>query len=113
MTGDVQNAVAGAYERIAGLIGADRCIILDGGTATELREVADDRPELQERLWGTGALVRSPAEVLRVHRTYVDVGCDVISTDTWGLPTAVRDERPSLWEADRPVHWMDVARRGI
>ena len=75
--------------------------------------MADDRPELQERLWGTGALVRSPAEVLRVHRTYVDVGCDVISTDTWGLPTAVRDERPSLWEADRPVHWMDVARRGI
>ncbi|HEY8859328.1 MAG TPA: homocysteine S-methyltransferase family protein, partial [Gaiellales bacterium] len=125
MTGDVRNAAAaagtpeawepreGAYRRIAGLIDADRCVILDGGTATELREVADDRPELQERLWGTGALVRSPTEVLRVHRTYVDVGCDVISTDTWGLPTAVRDERPSLWEADRPVHWMDVARRGI
>jgi S-methylmethionine-dependent homocysteine/selenocysteine methylase/SAM-dependent methyltransferase len=125
MTGEVSNAAAAAevpptwqprenpYRRIAGLIAAGRCVILDGGTATELREVADDRPELQERLWGTGALVRSPAEVLRVHRTYVDVGCDVISTDTWGLPTAVRDERPSLWEADRPVHWMDVARRGI
>jgi S-methylmethionine-dependent homocysteine/selenocysteine methylase/SAM-dependent methyltransferase len=125
MAGDVSNAAVAAeteagltpresaYRRIAGLIASDRCVILDGGTATELREVADDRPELQERLWGTGALVRSPAEVLRVHRTYVDVGCDVISTDTWGLPTAVRDERPSLWEADRPVHWMDVARRGI
>jgi S-methylmethionine-dependent homocysteine/selenocysteine methylase len=103
MTGDVRNAAAAAgtpeawepreapYRRIAGLIESGRCVILDGGTATELREVADDRPELQERLWGTGALVRSPAEVLRVHRAYVDVGCDVISTDTWGLPTAVRD----------------------
>ena len=45
--------------------------------------------------------------------SYVDVGCDVISTDTWGLPTALRDERPQLWDAERPVHWMDVARRGV
>ena len=101
------------YARITELIGADRCVVLDGGTATELAEVVGDRPDLQERLWGTGALVRSPDDVLRVHRRYVDTGCDVISTDTWGLPTALRDERPQLWEADRPVHWMDVARRGV
>ena len=57
--------------------------------------------------------MRAPDDVLRVHRHYVDVGCDVISTDTWGLPTALRDERPQLWDAERPVHWMDVARRGV
>jgi S-methylmethionine-dependent homocysteine/selenocysteine methylase/SAM-dependent methyltransferase len=102
-----------AHAHIKELIERQACVILDGGTATELREAADDRPELQERLWGTGALVRAPDDVLRVHRHYVDVGCDVISTDTWGLPTALRDERPQLWEADRPVHWMDVARRGV
>jgi len=101
------------YARITELIERDRCVVLDGGTATELAEVVGDRPDLQERLWGTGALVRSPDDVLRVHRRYVDTGCDVISTDTWGLPTALRDERPQLWDADRPVHWMDVARRGI
>ncbi len=101
------------YARITELIEADRCVVLDGGTATELAEVVGDRPDLQERLWGTGALVRSPDDVLRVHRRYVDTGCDVISTDTWGLPTALRDERPQLWDADRPVHWMDVARRGV
>lgn len=101
------------HAHIKELIERDVCVILDGGTATELREAADDRPDLQERLWGTGALVRAPDDVLRVHRHYVDVGCDVISTDTWGLPTALRDERPQLWEADRPVHWMDVARRGV
>ena len=101
------------HAHIKELIEADACVILDGGTATELREPADERPELQERLWGTGALVRAPDDVLRVHRHYVDVGCDVISTDTWGLPTALRDERPQLWDAERPVHWMDVARRGV
>jgi S-methylmethionine-dependent homocysteine/selenocysteine methylase/SAM-dependent methyltransferase len=101
------------YARITELIESDRCVVLDGGTATELAEMVGDRPDLQERLWGTGALVRSPDDVLRVHRRYVDTGCDVISTDTWGLPTALRDERPQLWDADRPVHWMDVARRGV
>jgi S-methylmethionine-dependent homocysteine/selenocysteine methylase/SAM-dependent methyltransferase len=101
------------HARIIELIEQDRCVILDGGTATELREPAGEHPELEDRLWGTGALVRSPEDVLRVHRRYVDVGCDVISTDTWGLPTALRDERPQLWEAERPVHWMDVARRGV
>jgi S-methylmethionine-dependent homocysteine/selenocysteine methylase/SAM-dependent methyltransferase len=98
------------YARIGELIEHDRCVILDGGIATEL---ASDHPEVDDRLWGTGALVRAPDDVLAVHRRYADVGCDVLSTDTWGLPTALRDERPQLWEADRPVHWMDVARRGV
>jgi S-methylmethionine-dependent homocysteine/selenocysteine methylase/SAM-dependent methyltransferase len=100
-------------DRIAGMIAANRCVVLDGGTATELADVAEDRPGLEERLWGTGALVRAPAEVLRVHRSYVDVGCDVISTDTWGLPTALREDGPQLWDSARPVHWMDIARRGV
>ena len=34
-------------------------------------------------------LARRPSR--RVHRRYAEVGCDVISTNTWGLPTALRD----------------------
>ena len=100
-----------AYERIQRLIVTDRCVMLDGGTATELEEVAEDRPELEERLWGTSALVNQPDAVARVHRSYVDVGCDVISTDTWGLPSALRSDRPAIWDSTRPIHWMDIARR--
>ncbi len=102
-----------AYARISALIDADTCVVLDGAMATELQEAHDDHSELQEQLWGTGALVRAPDDVLRVHRRYVDAGCDVICTDTWGLPTALRADSPQLWEAERPVHWMDVARRGV
>src|SRR4051794_38887574 len=102
-----------AYERIQRLIVTDRCVMLDGGTATELAEVAEDRPELEERLWGTSALVNQPEEVARVHRSYVDVGCDVISTDTWGLPSALRHDRPAIWDSTRPIHWMDIARTGV
>ncbi len=36
-----------AYERVQRLIVTDRCVMLDGGTATELEEVAEDRPELE------------------------------------------------------------------
>jgi S-methylmethionine-dependent homocysteine/selenocysteine methylase/SAM-dependent methyltransferase len=102
-----------AYERVQRLIVTDRCVMLDGGTATELDEVAHDRPELEERLWGTSALVNQPDAVARVHRSYVDVGCDVISTDTWGLPSALRSDRPALWDSTRPIHWMDIARKGV
>ena len=102
-----------AYERVQRLIVTDRCVMLDGGTATELEEVAEDRPELEERLWGTSALVNQPDAVARVHRSYVDVGCDVISTDTWGLPSALRSDRPALWDSTRPIHWMDIARKGV
>ncbi len=100
-------------ERIQRLIVTDRCVMLDGGTATELEEVAEDRPELEERLWGTSALVNQPDAVERVHRSYVNVGCDVISTDTWGLPSALRSDRPALWDSTRPIHWMDIARKGV
>jgi S-methylmethionine-dependent homocysteine/selenocysteine methylase/SAM-dependent methyltransferase len=102
-----------AYERIQRLIVTDRCVMLDGGTATELEEVAEDRPELEERLWGTSALVNQPDAVAKVHRSYVNVGCDVISTDTWGLPSALRSDRPALWDSTRPIHWMDIARKGV
>src|SRR5215204_4048106 len=103
---------ATAYARIAEMIAADRCVVLDGGTATELHG-AGDRPGDDEGLWGTRALVDSPEQVVDVHRRYAQIGCDVISTNTWGLPSALREDGPRLWESTRPVHWMDVARRGL
>ncbi len=107
----VEHRPEGRYERLARLIATDTCVILDGAVGTELIEVGGERPELEEHLWGVTAIVDSPAEVGRVHRRYVDLGCDVISTNTWGLPTALRDRR---WESiGSSVHWMDVARQGV
>jgi S-methylmethionine-dependent homocysteine/selenocysteine methylase/SAM-dependent methyltransferase len=52
--------------------------------------------------------------VLRVHGRYLDAGCDVISTNTWGLASALAANGPRVWaERDQPVHWMDVGRRGL
>jgi S-methylmethionine-dependent homocysteine/selenocysteine methylase/SAM-dependent methyltransferase len=101
------------YARLARLIATDTCVILDGAVGTELIEVGGQPPEVEEHLWGVTAILDAPSEVKAVHRRYVDVGCDVISTNTWGLPTALRDGDPQVWESLGPVHWMDVARRGV
>src|SRR5215218_9012699 len=85
------------YARIARMVATDRCVILDGATGTELIEVAGKRPEVEEHLWGISAIVDAPLDVQTVHRRYVDAGCDVISTNTWGLPTALRGGGPQVW----------------
>ena len=88
------------YARLTGMIATDRCVILDGAIGTELIKVGGERPEVEEHLWGLTALFDQPDAVKAVHRSYIDVGCDVICTNTWGLPTALRDGGPKL---DGPV----------
>jgi homocysteine S-methyltransferase len=106
--------IASRYARIAQLITSDRCVVLDGAIGTELIDVSGARPEVEEHLWGITAIVDDPARVKAVHRRYVDVGCDIVTTDTWGLATALREGRQELQNNGlRPVHWMDVARQGV
>src|SRR5256885_9403548 len=81
-------AAVSRYARITELIATDRCVMLDGATGTELVEVSGARPEVDEHLWGLSAVVEGPARVHPVHRRYVDAGCDVICTKTWGLATS-------------------------
>ena len=109
----VATVPGGRYERITRALAAERCVILDGATGTELIDaVGGKRPEVDEHLWGVEAILDTPAEVEAIHRRYVDAGCDVISTNTWGLPSAVSGAT-TVWEPSRPVHWLDVARRGV
>ena len=88
---------------------------MDGGMATELGRLDINGYEVGDSgLWGSMALYKAPGSVLEAHRGYLDAGCDVISTATWGLlmddpeyhalQIAGREEAP---------HWMDVARLGI
>ncbi len=110
---EVEGATAGGYARVARLIATDRCVVLDGANGTELIQVGGQRPEVEEHLWGLTAILESPDDVRGVHRRYAEVGCDVISTNTWGLPTALRAGGEKLWASLGPVHWMDVARKAV
>ena len=104
---------ANRYERISELIADDRCVVLDGAVGTELIDVDGRRPETEIHLWGLTAIADDPGAVTAVHRRYVDAGCDVLTTNTWGLATALRQNRPEQPAGARPIHWMDVARQGV
>jgi S-methylmethionine-dependent homocysteine/selenocysteine methylase/SAM-dependent methyltransferase len=102
-----------AYQRVEELLAADRCVVLDGGIATELTRDRPLRETGAEELWGTWALYRSPQAVHDVHRRYVAAGCNVISTNTWSIlstPEAERRVGPGRREA---ANWLDVARLGV
>ncbi|MBA3250218.1 MAG: hypothetical protein H0T66_07925 [Geodermatophilaceae bacterium] len=58
-----------AYARVEGLLAARRCVILDGGVATEIERVREEKlPAAAKQLWGTWALYQAPQDVLEVHR---------------------------------------------
>lgn len=106
--------VDSAYDRVKRLIAEDRPVILDGGIATELeREHAGELRASDHGLWGTWALYHAPYAVLDVHRRYVDVGCDVVSTNTWSILGASELEAGGFVGRAGSSHWMDVARLGI
>ncbi|HEX9922139.1 MAG TPA: homocysteine S-methyltransferase family protein, partial [Anaerolineae bacterium] len=96
------------------MIAADQCVTLDGGNATELQRmgVKEYRPDDKE-LWGTWGLYHAPNAVLGVHQRYVAAGCDVISTDTWGIVNAPEREARTMTSPPGLSHWMDVARLGV
>ncbi|MBA2645080.1 MAG: homocysteine S-methyltransferase family protein, partial [Solirubrobacterales bacterium] len=102
-----------ALSRVVRLIEAGRCVVLDGGTATELATAVPLPDSPDEPLWGLRALVDAPDAVLRVHERYLAAGSDVISTSTWGLSSALTVTGAPRSASTLPMHWMDVARRGL
>jgi S-methylmethionine-dependent homocysteine/selenocysteine methylase/SAM-dependent methyltransferase len=98
------------YRLVEEAIAQERCVILDGGVATELphRHGQD-----HERLWGIEALRSELDEVRGVHRRYAEAGVDVITTNTWALPTLIDDGGAVERDQPREVHWIEAARRGV
>jgi S-methylmethionine-dependent homocysteine/selenocysteine methylase/SAM-dependent methyltransferase len=101
-----------AYEHVQELLAGDRCVVLDGGVATELQRYRPDGPSADD-LWGTWALYRAPQAVLEVHRAYALTGCHVISTDTWSILSAPEVEARETSRLAEAQHWMDLARSAV
>ena len=95
------------YARIEAALADDRCVVLDGGVATELQKLGA-RPA-EGDLWGSAALYKAPRAVYEVHRRYAEAGCDVVSTNTWSLLSSTE---LSTRTGD-VTHWMDVARSAV
>lgn len=99
-----------AYDRLRTSFTAGRCVVLDGGVATQIEH---QHGPADEALWGVEALASAPDEVAAVHRGYVEAGADVITTNTWGLMTAVGGFPGLTGLGGPPISWMELARRGM
>ena len=118
MIGDRSSRVvesSAAYRHVEELIAAERCVVLDGGVATELQRVRplEGKAGTHPELWGTWALYRAPEAVREVHERYVAAGCHVISTNTWSILSAPEADAQAHPGSAELGHWMDVARLGI
>jgi homocysteine S-methyltransferase len=106
---DVRGGLS-AYAALREAFVDQRCVILDGETVTSAG--ADARQG--ERASAARALAYAPGEVLDGHRRYVEAGCDVITTATWGLVEALTDLGSWIWQpAQEPVRWTELAARGL
>jgi S-methylmethionine-dependent homocysteine/selenocysteine methylase/SAM-dependent methyltransferase len=99
------------YRHIESLLGAEQCVILDGGVETEVQRLSGRNPN--QEMWGTGALYQAPETVLDVHRGHLAAGCNVLSTATWSILSAPEAEQRARLSDGEPSHWIDIARLGI
>ena len=103
-----------AYRRLEELLAAERCVVLDGGVATELQRTSGRRTGPTEELWGTwGALPRAR----RPCSTCTAATSRRAATSSRRTPgRSSRRPRPSCGRGaaqDDPRHWMDIARLGV
>jgi homocysteine S-methyltransferase len=99
--------------RIAGgdrLLGCGRRS-LDGGVGTEVSRAAGIPIDFDQGSWATRALAAAPRAVADVHRSYLEAGCDVISTNSWGLVAGGGEGASS--PSARPLSWVELARRAL
>ena len=111
VAGERTEARSPGYRHVESLLGAERCVILDGGVETEVQRLSGRSPD--QELWGTGALYQAPETVLDVHRGHLAAGCNVLSTATWSILSAPEAEQRARLSQGDPSHWIDIARLGI
>jgi S-methylmethionine-dependent homocysteine/selenocysteine methylase/SAM-dependent methyltransferase len=110
----MKQEIQSPYERILKKFERDECVILDGAIATELqRQGARDFRLSDTDHWGFEALQHAPLSVSAVHKSYIEVGCDVITTNTYGILDAPSGGGDLKSQLSKPSHWMDMARKSI
>jgi S-methylmethionine-dependent homocysteine/selenocysteine methylase len=108
-----------AYGRIEALLAEGECVVLDGGVGSEIAQ-GKTAISRSDELPDTWAIYDVSGRVLDVHRQYAWAGCDVISTNTWGILSSTASDRgrrpgrtglPAWTVATRDA--VTMARRGI
>jgi len=103
-----------AYSRIQQKFKDDECVILDGANATELQRQGAAGFHLSDAAhWGFDSLDLAPKSVQAVHKSYLDAGADIITTNTYSVLQAPGFVHNFAIKRLQPVHWMDMARTAV
>ena len=108
------NNESASYACIERKIQQDQCVVIDGAMATELQLLAARDFQLTDsENWGFEALHNAPDTVSEVHQSYLAAGCDIVTTNTYGIldVPAARNSTPNHDCA--PINWIEMARRSI
>ncbi len=106
--------ISAPYTHIQQKLQREECVVLDGAIATELQALgARDFQLSDSKHWGFEALHHSPDTVFEVHKRYIAAGCDIVTTNTYGIldAAAARVNKPA--KGTEPLHWIGLARESI
>ena len=104
----------GPYAYIQKKLQRDDCVILDGAIATELQLLGARDFQLSDSdHWGFEALHHAADIVSEVHRRYLAAGCDIITTNTYGILDVPAAHSSSTTNGAESLHWIDLARKSI
>lgn len=102
------------YQHILNEIKGNRCVFLDGAIATELQRSGAKGFELSDDThWGFDALYMSPDIVRDIYFRYLDAGAQILTTNTYSILDAPDYTADYDLQVEKPVHWMDLARKAI
>ena len=94
------------------MLAAERCVVLDGGVATELQRRGSGATTRPGALGHVGAAPGAAGRARRASQLRRR-GLQRLSTDTWSILSAPERELRQGPGAGEAAHWMDVARLGV
>ncbi len=98
-----------AYQGVLDKLQRHESVVLDGAVATELQARGARGFHLSDSdHWGFEATHHLPQAVSDVHASYLQAGCDVVTTNTYSVLDVTAPG--ALSQSPQPLHWMDLAR---
>ena len=94
-----------AYDQLRSRLADKEVIILDGAIGTQLQSMG---VPVDNRAWAALALIETPETVQAMHKLYIDVGAEVITTNTF---PAARHNLEGLGAGERTAELNQLAVR--
>lgn len=82
-------------------------LVLDGGLGLQLEKLAEERKfsVKNDPLWSGRALIRAPDLIEDVHKSFLNAGCDIVTTSTYQISRASLQKYTDFTDAQIEELW--------